>query len=182
MIYPQLHAYLSAYFGLLPLGSQFFSVLLVSSCPDLVCWYFGYHGQSTNHSFYLLFCYGHIQFGPCQQMCFCWYLSISLKRIRLVYNCRHVCLSLKILYWLFRNNLCDIDNVCSTSVQSICVGIFIIILYNYIVNIVSVLWWYFTVRILYNIVMFVVRIYVSFKQFTPAVTHGYRHMIYIIMQ
>jgi hypothetical protein len=40
-------------------------------------------------------------------------LSISQKRIRLVYDCRHICLLL-ILYWLFRNNLCDIDNVCHT--------------------------------------------------------------------
>jgi hypothetical protein len=41
-------------------------------------------------------------------------LSISLKRIRLVYGCRYICLSLKVLYWLFRNNLCDINNVCHT--------------------------------------------------------------------
>jgi hypothetical protein len=45
-------------------------------------------------------------------------LSISQKRIRLVYNCRHICLLL-ILYWLFRNNLCDIDNVCHTDLYII---------------------------------------------------------------
>jgi hypothetical protein len=38
-----------------------------------------------------------------------------VKRIRLVYGCRHICLTLKILYWLFRNNLCDVDNIYHTN-------------------------------------------------------------------
>jgi hypothetical protein len=38
-----------------------------------------------------------------------------VKRIRLVYGCRHICLTLKILYWLFRNNLCDADNIYHTN-------------------------------------------------------------------
>jgi hypothetical protein len=48
-------------------------------------------------------------------------------------------LSLRILYQFFRNNLCDIDNVYSTSVQSIWFSVFIIILHIYIVNIMLVL-------------------------------------------
>ena len=29
-----------------------------------------------------------------------------------MYDCRHICMSLKILYWLLINNLCDIENIC----------------------------------------------------------------------
>jgi hypothetical protein len=68
---------LSAYLGILPLRVQYFSALFASLCPDLACWHFGYHGHWTDRSFPLLFCDGHIQFGPRQLMCFHWCLPPS---------------------------------------------------------------------------------------------------------